>query len=121
MSRMDSARLNRIIAAIEIAIGTGAVLAPQKLVAVYGVPSGELTGIGAFGMRLFGIRNLLTGLSAASGSQYARDYTLAVQAPDIAMFAHAFKTGYVPRRAAAGALATAGLVTGLALTARRGT
>ncbi len=110
---------NRAVIAIESAIGIGAIVAPQKLVALYGVPSSEVTGIGAFGMRLFGIRNLAVGVANAAGAQWARDFTLAVQAPDVAMFAHAYKTGYVPKQAAAGALATAGLVTALCLAARR--
>ncbi len=78
-----------------------------------------MNGIGTFGMRLFGIRNLSVGIANFAGSQAARDYTLAVQAPDIAMFAHAYKSGYVPKQAAVGALATAGLVTALSLAARR--
>jgi hypothetical protein len=88
-------------------------------VALYGVPTSEVTGIGAFAMRLFGIRNLAVGLANAAGAQWAKDFTLAIQAPDIAMFAHAYRSGYVPKQAAAGALATAGLVTALALGARR--
>jgi hypothetical protein len=116
---MDSERLHRIIAAIESAIGIGAIVAPEKLVALYGVPSSEMNGIGAFAMRLFGIRNLSVGLANFAGSQPARDFTLAVQAPDLAMFVHAFKTGYIPKRAAAGAISTAGLVTILSLAAKR--
>jgi hypothetical protein len=119
MSAMDSERLHRTIAGIEAGIGLGAILAPEKLVALYGIPSGEMNGIGAFGMRLFGIRNLAVALMNFGGSQAARDFTLAIQAPDIAMFAHAFKTGYVPKQAAVGALATAGLVTGLSLAAKK--
>ena len=80
----------------------------------------ELNGIGKFGFRLFGIRNLMVGLMLTSGRKEAEDFTLAVQAPDLAMFVHAYKTGYVPKQAAAGAIATASLVTGLSLAARRG-
>lgn len=118
-ARMDSAQLNRAIVVIESAIGIGAIVAPDKLIAAYGMSPKEMNGIGAFGMRLFGIRNLAVGIANAAGAQWARDFTLAIQAPDIAMFAHAFKTGYVPKQAAAGALATAGLVTALSLAARR--
>ncbi|MEA2125694.1 MAG: hypothetical protein QOI80_2476 [Solirubrobacteraceae bacterium] len=116
---MDSARLHRIIAGIESAIGLGAIVAPEKLVALYGIPSSDVNGIAAFGMRLFGIRNLAVGVANFAGSQQARDFTLAVQAPDLAMFAHAYKTGYIPKQAAAGAIATAGLVTALSLAAKR--
>jgi hypothetical protein len=116
---MDTQKLDRAIIGIEGAIGLGAILAPDKLVALYGVPSSEVTGIAAFAMRLFGIRNLAVALANAGGAQWAKDFTLAVQAPDIAMFAHAYRTGYVPKPAAAGALATAGLVTALCIAARR--
>ncbi len=34
---MDSARLHRIIAGLESAIGLGAIVAPDKLVALYGI------------------------------------------------------------------------------------
>src|SRR3954447_5419098 len=116
---MTSDQTHRLVAGIESAIGLGAIVAPEKLVALYGVPAGELTGIGAFGMRLFGIRNLAVGLANFGGNQTARDFTLAIQAPDLAMFVHAFRSGYVPRQAAAGAIATAGLVTALSLAAKR--
>ena len=116
---MDTDQLNRIVAGIEIAIGAGAVFAPDKLVATYGIPARDMNGIATFGMRLFGVRNLAIGLLSLQGNQSARDFTLAIQAPDVAMFAHAFKTGYVPKQAAGGALATAGLVTALSFAARR--
>ncbi len=116
---MTSEQLNRTVAAIEIAIGAGATFAPEKLVATYGVPASDMNGIATFGMRLFGVRNLAVGLLSLQGNQSARDFTLAIQAPDVAMFAHAFKTGYVSKRASTGALATAGLVTGLLVAARR--
>jgi hypothetical protein len=115
---MDKAQINKTIVAIEAFIGVGAVVAPDKLVALYGVPAKDMNGIATFGMRLFGIRNLAVAVANAAGKQWARDFTLAIQAPDIAMFAHAFKDGYVPKQAAVGALATAGLVTGLALAGR---
>lgn len=117
---MDTATIKRTIVGIELAIGAGATLAPDKLIAAYGMKPSDMNGIGAFGFRLFGIRNLAVALANATGQQWADDFTLYIQAPDIAMFAHAYKSGYVPKQAAAGALATAGLVTGLALAARRG-
>ena len=117
---MDSAQLKRTIAGIETAIGLGATFAPDKLIAAYGMKPSDLNGIGRFGFRLFGIRNLMVGLLLFSGRKEAEDFTLAVQVPDTLMFAHAFKSGYVPKQAAGGALATAALVSGLALAARRG-
>jgi hypothetical protein len=116
---MTSTQLQRSVVAIETAIGVGAIVAPDKLIAAYGLEPSELNGIGKFGFRLFGIRNLCVALANAAGQPWASDFTLYVQAPDIAMFAHAYKTGYVPKQAAAGALATAGLVTALSLAARR--
>lgn len=115
---MHSTTAQRTVVAVESLIGLGAIAAPEKLVALYGVPSGEVTGIAAFAMRLFGIRNLAVGLANASGRKWAKDFTLYIQAPDLAMFAHAFRSGYVPKQAAAGAMATAGLVTALSLVAR---
>lgn len=117
---MDRSQANRAVIAIESAIGIGAIVAPDKLIAAYGMSPSEMNGIGKFAMRLFGIRNLGVGLANLRGDQWARDFTLAIQVPDIAMFAHAFRAGYVPRTAAGGALATAGLVTALSLAARRG-
>lgn len=116
---MDTATAKRAVAGIEIAIGAGAILAPDKLIAAYGMSPKEMNGIGKFGFRLFGIRNFMVGLALLSGRKEAEDLTLAVQVPDALMFAHAYRTGYVPKQAAAGALATAGLVTGLALAGRR--
>lgn len=116
---MTTAQLKRTVAGVETVIGAGAILAPDKLIAAYGMKPSELNGIGAFAFRLFGIRNLMMGLLLASGRKEAEDFTLAVQAPDLAMFVHAYRSGYVPKQAAAGAIATAGLVTALSLAARR--
>jgi hypothetical protein len=116
---MDSAQTHRLIAGIESAIGLGAIVAPEKLVALYGISPREVNGIGAFAMRLFGIRNLAVALANLAGDQKARDFTLAIQAPDLAMFVHAYRTGYIPKQAALGAIATAGLVTGLSLRAKQ--
>ncbi len=116
---MEPAKAQRAIVIIEAAIGIGAVVAPDKLIAAYGMSPKEMNGIGKFGMRLFGIRNVAVAIANARGEQWAKDFTLAVQAPDAAMFAHAFKTGYVPKQAAGGALATAGLVTALSLIAKK--
>ncbi len=116
---MDTATTKKAIAAIELGIGIGATFAPDKLIAAYGMKPSDLNGIGKFGFRLFGIRNFMVGLLLFSGRKEAEDFTLAVQAPDLVMFAHAYKTGYVPKQAAVGAIATAGLVSGLALAARR--
>jgi hypothetical protein len=118
MSAMDKDQAQRAIVAIEAAIGVGAIVAPDKLIAAYGMSPKEMNGIGAFAMRLFGIRNVAVALANARGERWAKDFTLAIQAPDIAMFAHALKSGYVPKTAAVGALATAGLVTALSLAAR---
>lgn len=116
---MEREQLQRAIVVTEAAIGIGAIVAPDKLIAAYGMKPSDLNGIGAFAFRLFGIRNLYVAIANARGEQWASDLTLAIQAPDIAMFAHAYKTGYVPKQAAAGAIATAGLVTALSLAARR--
>lgn len=117
---MNPTTAQRTVVALEAAIGVGSIVAPDKLIAAYGMKPSDLNGIGAFAFRLFGIRNVMVALANARGQAWAKDFTLAVQAPDALMFAHAFRTGYVPKPAAAGALATAGLVTALSVAARRG-
>lgn len=117
---MNATTAQRTIVALEGAIGIGATLAPDKLIAAYGMKPEDLNGIGAFAFRLFGIRNVAVAVANARGEQWASDLTLQLQLPDALMFAHAFRTGYVPKQAAAGALATAGLITALSFVAKRG-
>lgn len=113
----DTAR--RLAGTIPLLIGLGAVAAPDRLVQLYGVDRSEMTGIGAFGWRLFGVRNIVIGAAAVAGHPLARDVTLAIQAPDQAVFAHAFATRSIPRPTAVLAMASSAAVAALAYRARR--
>jgi hypothetical protein len=97
-------------AAIALAVGGLALASPRTLLRLYGVDRRELTGAGAFGWRLFAVRNLVTGVSALRANEGARRLILPVQAVDQLVFAHAWKTRAVPRGAAAMAMLTSGAI-----------
>lgn len=78
----------------------------------------ELTGTGAFGWRLFGVRTMAIGAVNLTGSQLMRDLTVAVQIPDQLVFAHAYRTRSVPRGSAALAMVISGGVVATGLVAR---
>ena len=117
MRRADA--LQRTTAGIALAVGIGALVAPRKLLGVYGVAPGEVGGAGELGWRLFAVRNLFVGGAALGGNPTARAMVLPVQAADQALFLHALRTGSVPARAAIGAMATSGVIVALELAARR--
>ncbi len=100
----------RAAAGTALAIGVGALLAPRALVRLYGMDPAEMTGVGAFGWRLFAVRNIVLGGAALAGHPAARDVTLFIQAPDQLVFAHAFRTRSIPRPTAALAMLTSALV-----------
>jgi hypothetical protein len=116
---MEAETLRRATAGLALAVGAGAVLAPARLLSVYGVEPGALGGVGALGWRLFGVRNLFVGGAAWCGDATARAMIPPVQAADQALFAHALRTSSVPAAAAIGAMATSGLIVALELAARR--
>ena len=66
-----SDRPGRTAAAVALAVGAGAAVAPGTLVRSYGVTE-PLTGPGAFGWRLFASRNLAIGTAAWRGNEAAR-------------------------------------------------
>lgn len=111
-------RLDRLAGGIGLIIGVGALLFPRLLLRAYGVDPRELTGAGLLGWRLFAIRNIAIGSAAVGGHRRAQDTVLAIQAPDIALFAHCYHTESIPRPVAAKAIASASLVAGLGLAAR---
>ena len=108
----------RGVAAFALLIGVGALLFPRALLRIYGVDPAELTGAGALGWRLFAVRHLVIAGAALSGQRQARDVVLAVQLPDIAIFAHSYATRSLPRRTSLMALASATAVALLSATAR---
>lgn len=116
---MTKATLDRLVAGIPALVGAGALATPSKLVALYGADPAQMTGIGAFGWRLFAIRNLMVGGLAARDPDAWRTFILATQLPDQLVFAHAFRTRSIPRPTAALAMASSGAVVALCLAARR--
>lgn len=110
--------LDRLAGGIGLIVGVGALLFPRLLLRAYGVDPRELTGAGLLGWRLFAIRNIAIGSAAVGGHRRAQDAVLAIQAPDIALFAHCYRTESIPRPVAAKAMVTASLVAGLGLAAR---
>ncbi len=117
MTRAEA--LRRTTAGIGVAVGLGALVAPARLLRLYGVNPNELGGAGELGWRLFAVRNLFVGGAALGGNHTARAMVLPVQAADQALFVHALRTGSVPARAGIGAMATSGVIVALELAARR--
>lgn len=111
-------RIARANAVVALAVATGALLSPETLVRAYGVDGKEMTGIGAFGWRLFAMRNVALGVSVLRGSAAARDMFLPIQILDQAVFAHAYRSGSVPKPAAIGAMVTSAVIIGLDLVRR---
>jgi len=107
------------MAAIGLGVGIGAALSPAALAGLYGIPPREMTGAGAFGWRLFGVRTVYLSSLALNGDVSARRAFLPIQLLDQAVFAHAYATRSIPRRAAALAMATSGAIIGLDLIGRR--
>lgn len=106
------------VAGFALLIGIGALLFPRTLLRIYGVDPSELGGAGALGWRLFAVRHLVIAGAALSGHRQARDVVLAVQLPDIAIFARCYATRSIPRRTSVLALASAGSVALLSAIAR---
>jgi hypothetical protein len=115
---IDGERIYRCLAAFALAIGIGALLAPRLLLRLYGVPAGDLTGSGQIGWRLFAVRQIWIAAAAFAGDRRARDAVLAIQAPDLVIFALAYRTRSIPRVAAVLALLSAAGVAALSALAR---
>lgn len=115
---MNAETLHRIAAAVALAVGGGAALAPGHLMRLYGA-SEPLTGPGRLGWRLFAARNLVVGTAAWRGDASARAAIVAVQAVDQVAFAHAGLTGATPRRTWAAASVTSAALIALGAAARR--
>lgn len=98
--------LSRASGAIASSVG----LSPRLLLRAFGIAPNDMTGAAAFGWRLFGVRTLAVGASAYRGDEAARAAIPPVQIADQAVFAHALRTGAVPRRSAALAMAVSGVL-----------
>ena len=117
--RDEGEPIYRAIAAFALLVGIGALLSPRALLRLYGVRADELAGAGEMGWRLFAARQLLIAAAALSGNQRARDSVLLLQAPDLVIFAHSYRSRSVPRKASVLAIATAATVAALSALARR--
>jgi hypothetical protein len=118
--RADGERIYRGVAAFALVIGIGALFAPRRLLQVYGVDPDDLTGPGEMGWRLFAVRQIWIAAAALSGDRRARDAVLAIQAPDLLIFAHAFRTRSIPRPTSVLALLSAsGVATASAIARSR--
>ncbi len=106
------------MASIGLAVGGAAAASPETMLRLFGIDRREVTGAAAFGWRMFAVRTLVISLAAVRGSQAAREAFLPVQVLDQMVFAHAGRTGAIPRRAAAMAMGTSGAIIALDLTAR---
>lgn len=116
---MDSEDLRRATAGIALTVGAASALSPRAMLRLFGIAPREVTGAAAFGWRLFAVRTLFIGGAALSGDERARAAVLPVQIADQAVFAHAYRTRSVPRRAAVLAMATSGAIIVLDVLARR--
>ena len=110
MASERSETLARANAAIALAVAAGSLVSPGTLIRLYGVDPAEMTGIGAFGWRLFAMRNVALGVAALRGSESARNTFLPVQILDQGVFLQAYRSGSVPKAAALGAMATSGAI-----------
>lgn len=88
--------LHNAAAAIGLSVGVAALIAPHRLVQAYGVDPDEMSGVGAFGWRLFAVRNVAIGLAALGGDNTARRLLPIVQPPDQLVFLHAARAGHIP-------------------------
>lgn len=107
------------MAAVGLSVGLGAALSPESVARAYGIPRSEMTGAGAFGWRLFGVRTVYLSARVMRGDHGAARAFLPIQALDQIVFAHAYRTRAIPRPAAALAMTTSGAIIVLGLMGRR--
>ena len=93
----------------QFALGAVALAAPRAVVA----PEA------AFAWRLFGARQVCLGAGGFAGVHAARDVNLILQPIDLAVFAHAYRTGAAPPRAARAGIAAAAFALAAAVAHRR--
>jgi len=110
--------LGRVNGATALTVGLAAAASPQRFLGLFGVDRREVTGAAAFGWRLFAARNLVIGFEAHRGDRTALGFFLPVQIADQIVFAHALRTGAVPRYGALMAMGTSGLIIALDLLRR---
>ncbi|HKJ36652.1 MAG TPA: hypothetical protein VKA36_08810 [Solirubrobacterales bacterium] len=110
--------LYRVAGTIGLLVGVGALISPGLLTRLYGVKE-EQNDIGAFGWRLFAIRNIYTSSRALLGDQGARDAVMLMQPPDMAVFILSYRAGRLPGLTTVLALISAAAVLAASAFARR--
>ncbi len=106
--------LSRLAAGISVDVGILTTLTPTFAMRLYQVPEEQATGAARFGLRLFGVRNVMIGGAALAGNEQAKTAVLAMQVPDQLIMWHALLAGYIPRKTALLALMTSTAVLSLA-------
>lgn len=108
------------MAAIGGGVAVASMISPRRFLRIFGIAPDEVTGAGAFGWRMFAVRNAYLSGLAWGGNATAREAFLPVQLLDQLVFWSAFKTRSVPRRAAVLAATTSGAIIALDVARRRG-
>ncbi len=120
---MSKERARRILALIRLVNGLAALLAPARLVRMFGLDP-EANGAAIYALRLFGIRTVILGIQLLRSEGEALDeavkYALPIHASDAASAAIAGVRGELPRRAAVTGTIISSINTALAAFARRG-
>ncbi len=118
MNDRTAATTMRGVGALQFTIGGGALIAPRKLAASFGIPPGQLTGDAVLAIRLFAIRQLLLGAGDAVRDPSTTRANLVVQSLDIALFVSTLRSGSIPRKTSLMALTTAIGVTAASIASR---
>ncbi len=100
-------------------VGLAAMVAPDRLTRLFGLPPEALTPAGRLGWRLFAARNLYLTARAARGSAEAEAAFGHLQALDQAVFWSAFARSDLPRRTSVMAIGASTLVVVLDQVRRR--
>ncbi len=98
---------------IGVGVGIGAMVSPEALQRMFGVPRSQVTAAGALGWRLFAARNLYLGARALRGDRQAVAAYGHLQVIDQAVFWSALSSGRIPRRTSVLAILTSGAVVAL--------
>jgi len=120
MTKGKTAR--RILGIIRLVNGAAALLAPNRLVKMFGLDP-DTNGAAVYALRLFGIRTVILGIQLLKSEGEALDeavrYALPIHASDAASAALAGFRGELPHRAAITGTIVSSINTALAALARR--
>jgi hypothetical protein len=110
----------RLLAAVRIANGSAALLAPGRLARGLGADPGASPAL-VYALRMFGVRTIVIGRDLWRGDAHAIRAAPLIHASDTVAATLAAASGKVPRRTAALIVAISALNTVLALASRRRT